>query len=516
MIPVVTVAQMRLIDEVATGKDLTTGYSYMLKAGTGLYEAARAMLPESTAGEIAVVCGKGNNGGDGYVAARLLLEAGYRVMCFSLCGPDELKGEARRAFNEYTGQKGNVLIIDDAGDLSNLAQCRLIIDAVLGTGARGAPHGLFAMAIKAINEARVPVIAADTPSGLDSDTGTPGVPCVKAAVTVTMGFPKIGQYFYPGRDHVGKLAVKDLGYSDESLSAGMPEIFVPGRDDFRQMLPPRKQAGDKFAHGQALLVCGSRGMTGSATLVARAALRTGCGMAHLAAPASVVNILSSKLTETVIHAIPETLLGTPAAAALEEVLALGSHMQALALGPGISHESETAALVRELVTKCKLPVVLDADGINAYKGDQGKLKAHGGDLILTPHRGEWQRLFGALPANPAGIIACVKKTAADYGLTILLKGNPTLVATADGKAYIAPFGNSALAKAGCGDVLTGIIVSLLAQGALPVYAALLGAYLHGEAGSMASAKLSEYSVVASDVVNAVPPVIRKLCEVTAL
>jgi NAD(P)H-hydrate epimerase len=189
---------------------------------------------------------------------------------------------------------------------------------------------------------------------------------------------------------------------------------------------------------------------------------------------------------------------------------LAGSMQAMCIGPGVSHESDASSLVRELVSTCTLPVVLDADGINAYKGGEKELGLHKGDVIITPHKGEWQRLFGELPPEPAEMIGRLKETAVEFNMTVLLKGNPTIVAAPDGNAYILPFGNSALAKAGSGDVLSGIIVSLLAQGASAVHAAVLGAYIHGEAGTLASARLGEYSVLASDVVNAIHLAIRKL------
>lgn len=514
MIPVVTVSQMRLIDDAAIGGDETKGYGYMLKAGAGIFEAVKTLLPDINEGEIAVFCGRGNNGGDGYVAARLLLESGYRVMCISLCQTDERKGEVQLAFNDYIGSKGKLMVLGDAGDLANLTRYKLIIDAMLGIGAKGNPRGICAAAIDAINRSGIPVVAADTPSGLDSDTGVPGTPCIKAGVTVAMGFPKVGQYFYPGRDHIGKLVIQDLGYPDEHLgtkpfTAG---LFSPTPTDLRELLPRRKPSGSKFDHGLALLICGSRGMTGSAILVARAALRTGCGMTHLAAPESVVPALSSRLLETVIHPVAETPAGTPSASALTKILELAHSMQAVCIGPGISHESDTSGLVRGLLSKCKLPLVLDADGINAYKGSSEELRSHKGDLIITPHKGEWQRLFGELPSGPIAVIDKVKEKARALHMTVLLKGNPTIVADADNKAYILPFGNSALAKAGSGDVLSGIIVSLLAQGASPIHAAILGAAIHGKAGTLAGSKLSEYSVIASDVVKAIPRVIKKLHE----
>jgi ADP-dependent NAD(P)H-hydrate dehydratase / NAD(P)H-hydrate epimerase len=507
MVPVVTVSRMRSIDEAAIGGDEKKGYGYMLKAGAGIFAAVKDLLPDVKGGEIAVFCGGGNNGGDGYVAARLLLESGYRVRCFSLSKTEKLTGEARRVFDDYVGYNGTVQVFDDAAGLGSLSQYGLIIDAILGTGARGNPRGSCASAIEAINKSGIPVIAADTPSGLDSDTGVPRSPCIKAALTVAMGFPKLGQFFYPGRGHVGKLVVQELGYPEKLIKGN--GIYSPTRADLRELLPRRKSAGSKFDHGLALLVCGSRGMTGSAVLAAMAALRTGCGMAHLAAPESAVPALSRRLLETVIHPIFETSAGTPSSAALEKILELAGSMQAVCIGPGISHESDTSSLVRGFVSQCRVPVVLDADGINAYKGRADELKAHRGELIMTPHKGEWQRLFGKLPVGPASVIDRLKQTAAGLGVTVLLKGNPTIVADKAGKAYVLPFGNSALAKAGSGDVLSGIIVSLLAQGASPVHAAILGAAIHGEAGTLASRKLTEYSVIASDVVKAIPRVIRE-------
>jgi len=509
VIPIVTVAQMRALDEEAISHDLTKGYSYMLKAGTGLFDAVRTMLPDRD-GEIAVVCGKGNNGGDGYVAARLLLEAGRRVMCFSLCAAEELQGEARIAFNEYIESKGNFLILDDTGELASLSRYRLIIDAMLGTGARNDPHGLCAMAIEAINESKVPVIAVDTPSGLNNDTGMPGSPCIRATVTVTMGFPKIGLFFYPGRSYAGRLAIQELGYPDELVESWKPSLFFPAVENLSGILPPRKPAGSKFDHGLALLLAGSRGMAGSATLVANAAMRTGCGMTHLAAPESIIPALACKLTETVLHPIPETAAGTASLSAMKFLREKASGMQALCVGPGLSHNEETGELVRELVANVTLPAVLDADGLNAYKGRSGELGRHGGDLIITPHRGEWQRLFGDLPEAPLQRIDLLKEKAAALRLVVLLKGAPSIVADPLGSAWILPFGNSCLAKAGSGDVLSGIIVSLLAQGAEAAHAAILGAWLLGETGELASRRLGEYSVTASDVVGSLHCAIGKL------
>jgi NAD(P)H-hydrate epimerase len=510
MIPVLTATQMREIDSEAIGGDVATGFRYMRRAGTGLLKAVRSMLPDPGTGDIAIVCGKGNNGGDGYVLGTLLLEAGYGVMCFGLCDKDEISGEALRAYEEFIGQNGNFLLLRDVADAGNFKGYALIVDAMLGTGIKGNPRGLFADVIRSINASPAPVLAIDTPSGLDNETGIPGEPCIRARSTVTMGFPKIGAFFFPGRANVGELVICDLEYPYDIVQQHYSHVFLPTFDELKTLLPHRKPAGSKFDHGVALAMCGSRGMTGSATLVSLAALRTGCGMVHCAAPESAIPVLSAKVTEPVLHGIAETNSGTPAFGALEQILDLAKGKQALCIGPGISHEAETSRLVRALIAKIDTPVVLDADGINAFKGHGDDLKKRKGDLVLTPHRGEWERLFGALPENHQQAIAAVQKVAREQGITVLLKGSPSIVADAYGRAYVLPFGSSALATAGSGDVLSGIITSLIAQGSKPIDAALLGAFIHGKAGEIAGKELTEYSVMAGDVITRVPNAIHLL------
>jgi hydroxyethylthiazole kinase-like uncharacterized protein yjeF len=510
MIPILTVSQMRTVDEKAINGDVAVGYSYMLRAGAGLFEAAKKMVQDNRLGEISVICGKGNNGGDGYVVSRLLLEAQYRVMCFGLCPPEELRAESKLAYDQYIACGGNFLLLDDIGDLCNLSQCSLIIDALLGSGLSGNPHGLVAEIIETINQSGAPVLAVDTPSGLDNDRGIPGKPCIKAHTTVAMGFPKMGAFFYPGKSFVGDYHIKDLGYSEEFVEAVHPALLLPTAEKLKKILPIRKPSGSKFDHGVVGLVCGSVGMTGSAVLASMAALRTGCGMAHLFSPRSALSSLSSRLVEAVLHGIDETPAGRPAFSAASSIKKDAGAFQALCIGPGISHDEETARLVKELVATLTLPIVLDADGINAYKGCPAALKHHAGELIMTPHRGEWERLFPPLPDQPVDKIKYLRETAMEYALTILYKGNPTIVVDSRGNASLAPYGNSGMATAGCGDVLTGCIASLVAQGCRPESGAVLGAYLHGRAGEIASEQFGEYSMIAGDLLAALPAAIKTL------
>ncbi len=507
MIPVLTARQMREIDEKAIGGNQVSGYSYMIRAALGLFNAASEMIEASSGGEIAIICGKGNNGGDGYVVARMLMDAGHSVMCYSLYDTDELKGEAKIAFNEYISRKGNFLILNDIEDLAAINGSSLIIDAMLGTGLRGDPGGICAQAIETVNNSGVAVLSVDTPSGLNNDTGIPGDPCVRADITVTMGFPKVGLYFYPGKLFAGRLIVQDLGYPDEIVAQKKGAIYLPSPNFIRKNFPPRYPDGSKFDHGLALLISGSRGYTGAPTLAAEAALRVGCGMTHLAAPCSCIPILSIKNTETVLHSLDENENGTVAYSSIDQIKELVKGKNALCIGPGLGHDTQACELVREIISSVKLPSVLDADGLNAYKEMPGELKKHNGELVITPHRGEWQRLFGELPSEPLEIISQVKSIASLYRITILLKGSTTIVASPKGDVYILPFGNSALAKAGTGDVLSGIMVSLIAMGIHTTMAAVLGGYIQQNAAALASQSLSEYSVTATDVIANIHKVI---------
>ncbi len=503
MWPVLSVAQMREVDQKAIGRDTAIGYRFMRKAGLGLLRAAREMVRDPSSGEIAVVCGKGNNAGDGYVAGRLLMGEGYRVMCFSVVPLEELRNECLIACREYLDCRGNMLVLNDVADFPHPSRFRLVIDALLGTGIKGDPHGLYAAVIERINSSRVPVLAADTPSGLDNDTGRPGSPCIKATVTIAMGYSKTGQYFYPGREFVGRLRIEDLNYPDEIVFGAMPALFCPTSEALRKMLPRRHPAGSKFEHGQALLIGGSPGMTGSITMASEAAMRCGCGMVHCGFPRPLSEILSIKLTEPVLHPLPHAGEGVLGGGAAERVLELCSGMQALCIGPGLSHEPETSHEARKIVAGCTIPTILDADGINAFKSRTEQLKREAGNLLLTPHHGEFERLFGPLPVTPLERISLLNDTARRLGIAILLKGNPSLLSLPEGKTTILPYGNSALAKAGSGDVLSGIITAFAAQGMPVADAAILGAYIHGTAGERASRALGEYSVTARDVIGCI-------------
>jgi NAD(P)H-hydrate epimerase len=508
---ILTAARMKRVDQLAINGNTDTGYSYMRAAGKRIYETALSMLEKNK--KTAVICGKGNNGGDGYAAAKMLQEAGIKVDCFSVCDTKDLYGEALLAFKDYIVLKNStVFILSNNDELPDFNNYDLIIDAMLGIGASGEPRGLYANVIKAVNDCKASVLAVDTPSGLDCDNGKCSSVCIKADCTVVAGFYKLGQFFYPGRANAGKLQIADLDYPAYITKKQSIGIYAPDIDFFRRVLPARKENGSKIDHGLALLVCGSRGMSGAAALASMAALRSGCGMVHLAVPKSLVNILAVKVTEPVIHPLSETASGACAASALNEVLSLCERMDALCVGSGLSRDPQTASLVRELIGNTDKPAVIDADGLNAFTDCLPEFAKHKGEIVITPHMGEWKRLFGDLPDEPLDSINKLRDYASHYNVNILLKGSPSLAISAKGTAVILPFGNSSLAKAGTGDVLGGIIVSLIAQGCSCFEAAILGAYLHGEAGRLASLELTEYSVLASDLMRYIPEAIKSVIE----
>jgi NAD(P)H-hydrate epimerase len=511
LIPILTTGQMRAIDADAIGGDPSVGYSYMSKAGAAVVEELNAAMSHLSRQPVAILCGKGNNGGDGYVVGRLLQAQGWAVECFGVCGGDSLSGEAAIAFREFVSAKGTFTLLHSAPDPAAFGKFGLIVDALLGTGTKGDPRGLIAELIDFINAVGKPVVAIDTPSGLDNDAGLPGSPTVKAALTVTLGFPKIGQLFYPGREYTGELRIRSLGYPAEVVDRHRSAIGLPSRAVLRALLPRRKPAGSKFDHGLALLVCGSKGMAGSATLASQACLRSGCGMVHLASPEAAASVLQVKSLEPVIHSLPQTAEGSLAAAATDSIMELSRRMQAALIGPGLSHQAETVGVVRHLVASLSVPMVLDADGLNAFKGEGGLLKNRQAEIVITPHAGEWERLFGPVAGSPVDRLAAISAIAAEHNLCVVYKGSPTIVVGSTGQAAVVPLGNSGMATAGSGDVLAGLIAGLIAQGCSSSFeAALLGVCIHGLSGEAASRQLGEHGMIAGDLLTRIPEVIRDL------
>lgn len=525
MLRVVTAERMRRIDAETIARG-TPGSVLMERAGEAI---AREVRERFQAFSAAVVCGKGNNGGDGYVAARLLHQAGVGTEVFALADPASLKGDARGACERLRAEAPGVRIVHPVplADLAaRLAEFDAIVDALLGTGFSGRPSDEMAAAIRAINASRVPVVAADIPSGLSADgvasddpLSSEDAPVVRAAVTVTMGLPKLGLVLEPGVRLAGAVVVADLGFPTDLLEEQdaehrAPATFVMEPEDAARTLPERSPSGHKGDFGRVFLAAGAEGMTGAAVLAARAAARSGAGLVYLAYPRPLGSVLEALAIEPV--KIPLDLPHEPdkparprapwfEAADVESALHELDRLRANAagIGPGIGTRPGTREFAIAMIERIPVPLVVDADALNHLATEPAALSRRRAPTILTPHPGEAARLLGrsvrAVEFDRPG--ACLE-LARDHRAVVVLKGSRTIVAAPDGVRTINPSGNSGLAKGGSGDVLTGLIAGLLAQGLPAADAARLGVFLHGLAADRAARRIGVRSMIASDVVDA--------------
>ena len=484
--------RMRATDRWAIEEQGIPGLELMERAGRGLADLVAAVAPE---GAVAVVCGKGNNGGDGYVAARLLRDAGREVRTLAVAPLDELRGDARANAERVEGVEPFA-----AGRLEG---CAVAVDALLGTGFAGTPHGAVADAIAALNAAALPVVAADVPSGVDAATGVVEGEAIEARATATFAAAKPGLWINPGKTHAGAVRVVDIGIPDGAPVAE-PDIALIDDAALLAALPSRRAGWTKFTSGHVLVAGGSRGLTGAPTLAAEAAQRAGAGYVTACVPASAQPILAGRLLEAMTRALPEDD-GAHTAGGVEEVLELAARGGALVVGPGLGRSDGAFAFARALVARAEVAVVLDADGLNAHAGDLGALAGRSAPTILTPHEGELGRLLGVdSAAVQARRLEHARAAAAQARAIVVLKGDDTLVVDADGLVAVSPGATGALATAGTGDVLSGVLAAVLARDVEPFLAACAGVRLHARAGIHAAHEKGVDGVIARDVIEALP------------
>ena len=507
---IVTAQQMRELDRKAIQERGIPGLTLMENAGRAVAEAAARLTRNSNDRPIVILCGRGNNGGDGFVAARHLRELGRRVQVFLAAAREDVGGDAEANLRRLEEGGIEVTESDDPHPVvSSFCAAGLVVDALLGTGLSGKVRGLPGQLIEAVNACGRPVLAVDVPSGLDADTGEPLGLAVRAAETVTMGLPKIGLFLYPGMDYVGRLTVADIGFPPDLVndSPSLANLMEP--EWVRMLLPRRRQSSHKGSFGRVLVIAGSEGMTGAAYLCAQGALRVGAGLVTVGCPASVNDILEVKLTEAMTFPLPETYSRTLDTRALALILELAEEASVVAIGPGLSREPETAVLVRRLAARVEKPMVIDADGINALADAAMILEGDHAPVVLTPHPGEMARLMGIATEKVQARRAYFAEAAAKrFRSAIVLKGARSIVAERGRPLTVNPTGNPGMASGGTGDVLTGMVAGLIAQGLLPFEAAAAATYLHGLAGDIAADRVGEASMVANDLLEALPAAIR--------
>jgi ADP-dependent NAD(P)H-hydrate dehydratase / NAD(P)H-hydrate epimerase len=500
--PLLDVAQMRAIDRWAIDEQGIASLELMERAGAGVATEVERLAPD---GPIAVVCGKGNNGGDGLVVARLLRERARDVTVICACDPTQLSGDARANLERLPGERPLQLNQGSAGQA--LEQAAAIVDALLGTGFEGSPQGEVAQAIEAVNRAAVnrapaPVVSVDVPSGVDASTGGVVGGAVCAQVTVSFHSPKPGLWINPGKAHAGKVCTIDIG-----IPRGAPEQASSGliEESALDLLPSRSARSTKFTSGHVVVAGGSAGLMGAPAMAAMACMRAGAGYVMACVPRSQAQIIDVQLLEVMTRSLSDER-GSLTPQSVDPVLEALTRADALALGPGLGRQAGARSFARELARRAAVATLIDADGLNAHAGRLADLRARTAPTVLTPHAGELARL---LEVDSGEVqrerLRHVRAASELSGAIVVLKGDDTLIACPDGRLAVSRGEAPALATAGSGDVLSGVIAALLAQRLDAFSAAAAGVFMHTQAAREATRRLGGADgVIASDVIAVLP------------
>ncbi len=510
---IVTAAEMREIDRVTSEKFGVPSLALMENVGSAVAEFVLSRYP--AAKRIGVICGKGNNGGDGFVAARKLREAGKEAHLLLLAEPSELRGDAAEVFRKLAAP---VVVRSEAELKSESVRavfgCEVLIDAILGTGFRPPVNGLYAQAIHVLNASTKPVVAVDIPSGADADVhGEQTGAVARADGIVTFTAPRPAHVF-GGLTH-GPIVIAPIG-SPETAIASSLDLNLISAMEVAPLIGPRPRASNKGNFGHVLVIGGSLGKAGAAAMAGISALRVGAGLATAATAKSILSTVASFHPEVMTEPLEETAEGSISKRARERVESLAQGKTVLAVGPGISRVGETSEFVRDL---CKTirgagSLVLDADALNAFEGRAGELDGSRFSLVITPHPGEMARLLGSsVAAVQRDRINVARTFAREHKLILVLKGHRTLVAHPDGQVWVNPTGNPGMATGGTGDILTGMVAGMMAQNPSRIFEAVLAAvYLHGLAGDIACESMGEHSLIATDLLKALPEAFRRTRE----
>jgi len=519
---ILTAAETREVDRLTAERAGVPSLTLMENAGRSVAEFIRSQIPSFARRKVLVLCGKGNNGGDGFVVARHLLEMGAKPLVYFFASPQEAKGEALANLDRWEEMAGKFNPVADAAALDaarlDFSDHSVVVDALLGTGVRGSVEGLLRRVIESVNArgAGTVVVSVDIPSGLNADTGEVCGAAVRADYTVTFTAPKLGLFYGAAADYQGQLVVRAIGSPPaliEEVGGGRLRWSEPS--EFARFALPRKPEGHKGDYGHALIVAGSVGKTGAAVLASWSALRAGAGLVTVATAEPALPLVAAHTPEVMTAPLPATLAGTISERSLEgsAFAALLAGKRALALGPGLTTNPETQSFVRRIVTGSRdVPIVLDADGLNAFAGRASELKHPDGRLAITPHPGEMARLLGCSIAQvQKDRVDLALKSAADCNAHVILKGHRTVVASPSGHAYVNSTGNPGMGTGGTGDALTGMLAAMTAQFGTDDWHRVLafGVYLHGLAGDVAFERTGGAPLIASDLIRAIPGAYQK-------
>ena len=502
---ILNAAQMREADRFTIEEIGIPSLVLMENAGRQVVAAIEAAYEARLNGRVAVLCGRGNNGGDGFVVARTLLQRGIDAAVFVIGALAEVRGDAKENL-EILGRLG-VTVVEIADEqswelhFSEISQCTLIVDAIFGTGLKSALVGMMETIVADVNASSIPIVSIDLPSGLSADTPHILGDCIDASMTVTLAAPKLPLVLPPGEAHAGDVVIADIGIPHEvidGVEGQRIELLTP--EQLRDVVEPRAADSHKGDFGRVTIVAGSRGKTGASHLAAMGALRSGAGLVTVATPASLLPIVASMAPEFMTEPLAETVEGMVAETAIERLLELQHDV--IACGPGLGRGPGVGAFVRALLDRATVPLVLDADAIMVLADDPvGLVGREERDVIITPHPGEMARLIGSsVEEVQANRIDVATDFATTHRVYVVLKGHRTVIATPDGHVFINPTGNAGMATGGTGDVLTGMIAAWVGQLLDAEAACRLAVFLHGSAGDLAEAEEGQVAMTATDVI----------------
>lgn len=510
----VTADQMREMDRRTIETFGLTGQVLMENAGRSATDILFKKFPERCRQKVGIVAGKGNNGGDGFVIARYLVQKGVRPTVYLLFEKEKAKGDAALNLRLLDPLGLEIIEIPDqtafAGHQSKMRHVDLWVDAILGTGLTSIVRGHFKTIIDFLNTSGKPIFSVDIPSGLNSDTGQVCGTCTRSATTVTFAFAKPGHILFPGATFTGNLEITDIGIPHHIAEAVAPLQTLITPDLITSYIQPRPADTHKGKTGHLLVIAGSPGKTGAAAMTALSAMRMGAGRVTLGISRSLNMIVEPQVLEAMTALLPETETGELDESAFDLISGLWNNKACMAIGPGIGTRETTQKLVFRIIETCPIPLVIDADGLNCLAGNTAILKLAKKPVIITPHPGEMATLINKTVADvQADRIGCAQKFARSFGVTVVLKGAGTVVATSDGRIFINPTGNPGMASAGMGDVLTGMIAGLITQGYAPSIAAQISVFVHGAAADTLAGDQGPVGFMASDVMAALPNQFRR-------
>ncbi len=507
---VVTAQEMRDIDRITIEEIGIPSPVLMERAGLSVVKHIIKLFPPR---KVVVLSGSGNNGGDGIVIARELFNHGFSVRVIILSEAERLSQDSRLQYE--IALKMSLQITFQQTVREKDLQDALIIDALLGTGLDRTVRENLARVIDLVNRKERRIFSVDIPSGISSDSGEIMGKAVRAEWTVTFGLPKRGHLLFPGREYAGRLFVEDIGFPEKLIESDLLMVEQVESEQMSMLLPERPDYSHKGDYGHVLVIGGAEGKTGAALMAARSALQTGAGLVTIGVPDSMIDIFQGKVIEEMTLPLPDNGKGGFSGNSLKDISEfIRKKADVVAVGPGMGFDKETCEIVSQLVRKSPIPVVIDADGINSLslltRTDLTSLLSNSlSPIIITPHTGEFARLLIDSDADfrtecariEGNRIETAQRFSQETGTCIVLKGVPTITASPDGRVYVNSTGNPGMATAGAGDVLTGVIASLIGQGSAPLHASILGVYLQGLSGDLAAEKLGKHSTTALSLIS---------------